>query len=580
MTRTMTDHFFKHVLALLLATMSIAGGPRALGQGSGDANAAGNVYPSFSNGVTLGVGQVTKFDFTVTTRDTVYFMFSAPTFADAFILTHPEFDKFRLNVDFTALTGFRNQSGRQTVTLPAGNYTVGVKNTGGTPLDYAFRIVTASNVQTVRANGTETLFPGARFTRSFTVNPGDQMLLSTVGEGLEGFIITPSEVNKFKGGAAFTPVGGQQILTDLASGSASGEITLNEGTFHLAFRNPTAINRPLVYIVSVKKPPFSGGGPVNPPSDVVPFFDSNTDEGVGGTFDGDTFRTRFNNRTAALAPSFLVTGCTPGQFVRVYAGNQLIAQGVAGSATLTLRSSGRLRLEDGTYPVTASQFNGQTESEKEDFFDMVIDTLAPAPPDNLDLTDASDTGPSSDDNITSATQLTFTGTAEPGARVLITLNGRSTGASSVQADENGDWTSTVNTTRTGKVKFAAVQLDTAGNSSRPSPNLEVTLLKRPGAPGRPDLIKADKGKTVNGAVNTTNPAPTFIGTAGKGNTVTIEIDGQESQSAVVPSNGRWSISLNAPLALGEHTVRVKQTDLAGGVSPLSAVLRIRVVNPQ
>lgn len=574
------DYPLKHVLVLLVAALLTTWAPRAVAQGGGDASAAGNVYPSFSNGVTLGVGQVTKFDFTVTSRDTVYFMFSAPTFADAFILTHPEFDKFRLNVDFTAVSGFRNQSGRQAVTLPAGNYTVGVKNTGATALDYAFRIVTASNVQTVRANGSEILPPGVRFTRSFTVNPGDQMLLSTVGEGLEGFVVTPSEVNRFKGGMTFTPVGGQQILTDLASGSASGEITLNEGTFHLAYRNPTAINRTLVFVVSVKKPPFSGGGPVNPPSDVVPFFDSNTDEGVGGTFDGDKFRTRFNNRTAALAPSFLVSGCTPGQFVRVYAGNQLIAQGVAGSAQFTLKASGRLRLDDGTYPITASQFNGQTESEKEEFFDLVIDTLAPSPPDNLDLVAASDTGPSSDDNITSATQLGFAGTAEPLARVLMTVNGRASGASSVQADENGKWASTVNLTRTGKVKFAAVQLDTAGNPSRPSPNLEVTLLKRPNAPGRPDLIKADKGKTVNGAINTTNPAPTIIGSAGKGNTVTLEIGGQDAQSVTVPDNGRWSITLNAPLSLGEHTIRVKQTDLAGGVSPPSASLRVRVVNPQ
>ncbi|MFM9958481.1 MAG: Ig-like domain-containing protein [Phycisphaerales bacterium] len=580
----MTQHTMntlKYATTLLALALSLALTPLASAQGDApDTTTTQKVYASFSNGQLLPIQQVTRFDFTVTTRDTVYFMFSAPTFADAFILNNEQFQNFRLALPFTAAGGFRNQSGRQTITLAAGNYTVGVKNTGGTGLDYAFRVVSAANVQTIRASGTEVLFPNARFTKSFTVNPGDQMLLSAVGEGLEGFVITPSEVNKFKGGVAFTPVGGQQILTDLASGSASGEITLNEGTFNIAFRNPTAINRPLVYVVSVKRPPFNGGGPVNPPSDVVPFFDSRTDEGVGGTFDGAAFRTRFNNRNPSLAPSFLVSGCTPGQFVRVYAGDDLIAQGVAGSAQLTLKANGRFRLEDGTYTLTASQFNGQTESERDEFFDLVIDTLAPVPPDNLDLVDASDTGPSADDNITSASQLTFTGTAEPLARVMLTLGGRVSGSSSVQADENGDWTSTVTVTRTGKVKFAALQLDTAGNPSRPSPNLEVTLLKRPNAPGRPDLIKADKGRTVNGAVNTSNPNPTIIGSAGKGNTVTLEIDGQDSQSVVVPTNGRWSIALEAPLALGEHIIRAKQTDLAGGVSPLGPGVRIRLVEPQ
>jgi hypothetical protein len=570
-------------VALALKTVALAAAVALVTplSASAQADATGNTYPSFSNGQQLPAGQVIKFDFATTTSDNVYFFFSAPTVADAFVLTQTEYTKFQSGGNFSSPGGFRNQSGRQAFTLPAGNFAVGVKNTGSAPLDYAFNIISAKNVQTVRASGTEGLPAGARVTKSFTVNPGDKMLLTTVAEGIEAFIIPPSEVNKFKAGIDFTPVTGQQILTDLASGSASGEVLLNDGTFHIAFRNRTNITRPAVYFIATKKPDFTGGGPVNPPSDVVPFFDANTDGGVGGTFDGETFRTRFNNRTSALAPSFLVSGTTAGQFVRVYASGVLIAQGVAGGTQLTLKANGRVRLEDGSFPITVSQFNGQTESEKVQFFDMVIDTLAPAPPDNLDLADESDTGPASDDNITSATTLTFTGTAEPLARVLMTAAGRVVGSSTVQADENGDWTYTLtNFTRTGKVKFAAIQLDTAGNASRSSPNLEVTLLKRPAAPGKPDLIKADKGRTVAGAVNTTNPTPTFIGKAVKGNTVTVEVDGIETQSVVVENNGKWAVTLTDPLTLGEHTVRAKQTDLAGGTSPLGATLRIRVVNPQ
>jgi hypothetical protein len=549
---------------------------------SAQAEATGNTYPSFSNGQQLPAGQVVKFDFTTTTSDNVYFLFSAPTVADAFVLTQTEYTKFQSGGNFSSPGGFRNQSGRQAFTLPAGNFAVGVKNTGATPLDYAFTIVSTKGIETPPlASGNERVSPGARITKSFIVKPGDKMFITTVAEGVEAFIIPPSEVNKFNAGIDFTPVTGQQILTDLASGSASGEVLLNEGTFHIAFRNRTNVTRPAIYFIATKKPDFTGGGPVNPPSDVVPFFDTNTDGGVGGTFDGETFRTRFNNRTSALAPSFLVSGTTAGQFVRVYASGVLIAQGVAGGTQLTLKANGRVRLEDGTFPITVSQFNGQTESEKVEFFDMVIDTLAPAPPDNLDLTDESDTGPASDDNVTSATTLTFTGTAEPLARVLMTAAGRVVGSSTVQADENGDWTYTLtNVTRTGKVKFAAIQLDTAGNASRSSPNLEVTLLKRPAAPGKPDLLKADKGRTVAGAVNTINPTPTFIGKAVKGNTITVEVDGIETQSVVVEDNGKWAVTLTAPLTLGEHTVRAKQTDLAGGTSPVGASLRIRVVNPQ
>ncbi|MBN8646170.1 MAG: hypothetical protein J0L61_13125 [Planctomycetes bacterium] len=560
-------------IALLAALLSgrTARAEDALAQGE---------YASFITGTRLAPGAVTKFDFTVTTQDTVYFMFTSTQVADAYILTPNGFLAFQAGTAFSTPGGFRNQSGRQTITLAAGQYTVGIKNTGTNELSYAFRVSSTKQVQSVRASETTSVLPGGRFTKSFTVNPGDKMILQAAAQGLQGYILAPSEATKFKAGLAFIPVTGQPILESLQGGLAGGELTLNEGTFHIGFANPTASTRPATFVIAVKKPDFTGGGPVNPPSDVVPFFDSKTDEGVGGTFDGETFRTRFNNRNASTAPSFLVSGCTAGQFVRVYASGVLIAQGVAGGPQLTLKANGKARLNDGTFPITASQFNGQTESEKTEFFDMVIDTVAPSAPADLDLTDDSDTGPSADDNVTSATNLTFTGTSEPLARVVVTANGKLVNVSSVQADENGDWTITVPASRTGKIKYAAVQLDTAGNQSRPSEPLTVEVLKRPNPPARPALIKADAGKTVSGAVQTTNPNPTFTGSAGKGNTVTLILDGQDTQSVVADTKGKWSITLDQPIVLGEHTVAVKQIDLAGGVSNNSPTLRIRLIEPQ
>lgn len=542
------------------------------------ARAADNVFPSFSNGPTLPPGAVTKFDFSVTSTDTVYFLYSSPNTGDAFIVTPGEYAKFQAGIQFSSPGGFRNQSGRLTITLSPGNYSVAVRNTGGSPLDYAFRIVSAQNVLSVRANGTEQVLPGGRFTQAFVVNPADTIILTSVAEGLQGYILTPSEAAKFRAGVTFTPVGGQQILSDLASGSAHGELTLNQGTYHFAYFNPTSVQRPGTFVIALKKPDFTGGGPVAPPSDVVPHFDSTTDEGVGGTFLDGVFRTRFNNSSARLAPSFLVSGTTAGQFVRIYAAGRLIAEGVAGGPQLTLRAGGRAKLDDGTYPITASQFNGQTESDKRPFFSLVVDTAAPAPPSTPDLAATSDTGPSPDDNITGASQLTFTGTSEPLARVLMTAGGKLVNASSVQADESGNWSITFASPRPGKVRFGAIQMDTAGNVSKASSPLEVNLLKPPAAPGRLDLIKADKGKTTAGVINTTNPAPTFIGTGGKDNTVTLIIDGTDVQSAVVGLDGKWSITLSQSLTLGEHSVKARQADLAGGVSAESKSIRVKL-NP-
>ncbi len=541
---------------------------------------AENVYPSFTNGVSLLSGQVTKFDFTVTAADTVYFLFTSDNVGDAFILTPAQFSVFQGGGNFTTLGGFRNQSGRQTISLSPGSYTVGVKSTGETPLDYGFRIITATNIQAVRAADTIQVLPGQRTATPFSVNPGETLIFASVGEGLQAFILTPGEANKFAAGLQFTPVGGAQIFTDLQTGSASGELTLNQGQYVLGYRNPTQVQRPATFVIGPKKPDFTGGGPVNPPSDVVPFFDAATDEGVGGTFLNDVFRTRFNNSKASLAPSFLVSGCNTGQFVRIYAAGKLIAEGVAGGPQLTLKAKGNSKLDDGDYPITASQFNGQTESDRTQFLMLTVDTTAPTPPSTPDLTPESDTGPSPDDNITGASQLTFTGTSEPLARVLMTVNGKGANASSVQADENGTWTFTLTAPKPGKVKFGAVQMDTAGNVSKVSAPLEVQLLKPPTAPAKPDLIKTDKGKTVGGVLQTTNPAPTFTGKAGKGNTITLTIDGVEVQSVIVDDKGVWSLALSQPMTLGQHTATVRQADLAGGISAESKPLSLRVNSPQ
>lgn len=563
-------------LALGLAPWSASFTPAAAAQ----SDAAVNQYPAFSNGLNLAPGAIAKFDFTVNSQDTVYFLFTGQTQADVFILRPAEFQKFQAGLAFNTLGGFRNQSGRQTITLPSGNFTIAVRNNGGANLDYALRIVSSKDVLTIRANGTEQVPPGARFTEAFTVNPADKMVITSVAEGFQAFILAPSEANKFKLGQDFVPVGGSDVLTELSGGSASGEVTLNEGTFHIAYWNTSNTTRAATYVVSVKKPEFTGGGPVNPPTEVVPFFDSNTDEGVGGTYDGETFRTRFNNRAASVAPSFLVSGTTRGQFVRIYASGVLIAQGVAGGTQLTLKASGKLRLEDGEFPITASQFNGQTESDKVEFFKMFVDTIAPVPPADVDLSADTDTGPSPDDNITAASSLTFTGTSEPLARVTMTANGKLVNTSSVQADENGDWSITFPSPRPGKTKFAAVQMDTAGNVSKLSPVILVELLKPPAAPSKLDLIKADKGRKVSGVQTTTNPTPTITGSGGKGNTVTLIVDGVETQSALVDIKGKWSITLSQPLTLGDHLIKAKQADLAGGISPDSAAYKLRLIEVQ
>ena len=71
--------------------------------------------------------------------------------------------------------------------------------------------------------------------------------------------------------------------------------------------------------------------------------------------------------------------------------------------------------------------------------------------------------------------------------------------------------------------------------------------------------------TPNGSSNDTTPAVT--GTAEAGTTVSLLENGFVIGTAIVGLDGTFAVSPATPLGQGDHTFRVKDTDLSGNVGP-------------
>src|SRR4029079_17734531 len=98
-----------------------------------------------------------------------------------------------------------------------------------------------------------------------------------------------------------------------------------------------------------------------------------------------------------------------------------------------------------------------------------------------DLIDASDSGLDEDDNVTSVSAPTFTGTATAGTTVKLYSDGVLVGSA---VETGGMYTITSSTLANGTHSITATATDSAGNTSVPSGGLAVVIdTVRPTADG-------------------------------------------------------------------------------------------------
>ena len=166
-------------------------------------------------------------------------------------------------------------------------------------------------------------------------------------------------------------------------------------------------------------------------------------------------------------------------------------------------------------------------------------------------------------------RVSFSGTAEPGSQVTVSIDG--TPAVVANVDASGDWSVAGPSLADGAHTATAVASNvTTGRVSELSQAVSFTVdATAPAAP----VITAPADGSILG-----DSQPTITGTAEENATVTIVIDGTDAGTVTASASGSWSFTPLVALADGPHTVSATATDLVGNTSAGSATVSFVVTS--
>jgi MYXO-CTERM domain-containing protein len=162
---------------------------------------------------------------------------------------------------------------------------------------------------------------------------------------------------------------------------------------------------------------------------------------------------------------------------------------------------------------------------------------------------------------------TFTGTGEPGATVIIEVDGVEVDRVMVGPDGMWSWMPT-DALEVGERTITVTGRDAAGNTSQ---SIEIVITVEEPAPALTVAITSP----TEGA--TTDAQPVISGTATPGAAISVSIDGQVVGTTVASAEGNWSLALadvDVTLEAGAHTVSVTAT--AGGASATAGPVNFTV----
>ncbi|SDH13643.1 MULTISPECIES: Ig-like domain-containing protein [unclassified Duganella] len=223
--------------------------------------------------------------------------------------------------------------------------------------------------------------------------------------------------------------------------------------------------------------------------------------------------------------------------------------------------------------VTVTDLAGNV-SKQSPALALVLDTALPATPAAPDLLAASDSGPSTTDNITNVVLPTFVGKAELNATV--TLYEGTVVIGSARVDSTGAW-QIVPSAPLSEAKHALTVkvMDAAGNVSAASPVLNVTIdTTAPNAPATLALASgSDSGSSTTDRL-TNIKTPTITGTAEAGTVINL-YEGVTLLGKYTATGGAWTITTGT-LTDGVHQLQATATDTAGNVSVLSEALEVNI----
>jgi CSLREA domain-containing protein len=182
----------------------------------------------------------------------------------------------------------------------------------------------------------------------------------------------------------------------------------------------------------------------------------------------DTGTSNTDNYTNDTTPTFTINGVINGANVELLRDGTSVANGTAAGTSIQLTDPGATA---GLHTYKARQTVGITLSPDSDGLDVTIDT-GTAQPSTPDLITADDSN-INNDNVTSKTTPTFTGTAEANSSVQLFATGVLKG--STTADGSGNWSITSIALADGPYNITVVATDAAGNVSLASSALPIVI---------------------------------------------------------------------------------------------------------
>ncbi|UJD88974.1 hypothetical protein FS594_09295 [Rahnella aquatilis] len=230
---------------------------------------------------------------------------------------------------------------------------------------------------------------------------------------------------------------------------------------------------------------------------------------------------------------------------------QAAVQDAAGQWHFTVPSA----LADGGHNLVVTVTDTAGNSTSGEPFAFTVDTTLSLPV--IDLTDGSDTGAGTTDNITNNTTPAFALSQidADAVRVEVLINGTVYPATQT----GGIWSFTAPELTDGDYSVQVRVTDDAGNVAT-SGALDVTVDTAISAP----VVTLSDDTGVTGDSQTNDTTPGFaIATDSDVVTVTVSVDGGAAQAAVRDAAGQWHFAVPAALADGEHNLVVTVTDTAG-----------------
>ncbi|ECW3356036.1 Ig-like domain repeat protein [Salmonella enterica subsp. enterica] len=272
----------------------------------------------------------------------------------------------------------------------------------------------------------------------------------------------------------------------------------------------------------------------------------------------DTGESAVDNITSVTTPRFVI-GNVPADIDTVVIRINGVSYPVTANGNNLWEFQVPVALNDGVYEAVVV-FRDIAGNTSETTLPFTIDTTTSV---SVRMEPASDTGNSNSDNLTNKQNPKFEGTAEPNAKLVITIvddkSGREVLKQTITVGADGNWSVTPNILPDGMYTINVVATDVAGNTAQTQERFTIDTVTID-----PTIRLSDP--SIDDQHEATSLRPEFKGFAEAFSTIMIQWDGKVVGSANANANGEWSWTPPSVLAPGSYVVSIVAKDKAGNES--------------